>query len=543
VGNDILYAGVSGSTDTVTGGAGNDLFVIGDGNVFAGGQTLTLTDFNPAQGDLLQLSGVASGLASGTQIPIVFRGEVTPATLTLGGALPGQDIGGDFLQIFWAMMPSGKVLMVADVDRDLTFTIADFKTEFAAGTISALSPANFVPGQFLVITGTVGNDTLTGTAVGEPIYGVAGNDTLSGGLGADALYGGTGNDTLNGETGGDTLSGGEGNDILNGGDDADTLRGDAGNDTLDGGAGSDDSRGGAGDDVITGGSGSDTMAGDDGNDTLTASSGGGTAHGGNGNDNITGSNLGDDLRGDEGDDVITALSGNDILRGGGGTDHLSGGDGADDIDGGTGNDTIFGGEGNDILGGGLGAFRNSLDGGGGNDILYAGAGGSTDTVTGGAGNDLFAIGDGNVFVGGQTLTLTDFNPAQGDLLQLSGVGSGLASGTQIPSCSEANSPAPASSWARRCPAATSARASSRSGGVGSAKAPRPPRSWWLTSTGTRRSRSPTSSPCSRRARSPSSRARCSFPTSSLRSWGPGTRTFSTARTLESATTGSAAMTS
>jgi Ca2+-binding RTX toxin-like protein len=76
---------------------------------------------------------------------------------------------------------SAKVVMAVDVDRDLTFTNADFRVEFAPGTISTLSTSNFIPGQFLVITGTTGNDTLTGTGVGEPIYGVAGDDTLSGG--------------------------------------------------------------------------------------------------------------------------------------------------------------------------------------------------------------------------------------------------------------------------------------------------------------------------------------------------------------------------
>jgi Ca2+-binding RTX toxin-like protein len=66
----------------------------------------------------------------------------------------------------------------------------------------------------------VGNDTLTGTDLGNPanpdgidiINGGAGNDTIQGGLGADAMDGGAGFDTLEGAAGADTLTGGAGID-------------------------------------------------------------------------------------------------------------------------------------------------------------------------------------------------------------------------------------------------------------------------------------------------------------------------------------------
>ena len=71
-------------------------------------------------------------------------------------------------------------------------------------------------------------------------------DNLSGNDLANVLSGGDGNDTLSGGYGYDKLSGDAGNDSLSGGDGDDTLLGGAGNDTLSGGAGYDQLDGGAG---------------------------------------------------------------------------------------------------------------------------------------------------------------------------------------------------------------------------------------------------------------------------------------------------------
>ncbi|WP_347254876.1 Ig-like domain-containing protein [Brachymonas denitrificans] len=88
-------------------------------------------------------------------------------------------------------------------------------------------------------SGTLLDNTKTGTSGDDIMDGQAGNDTLSGGAGNDILYGGLGNDTLNGDAGNDELYGGLGNDSLNGGDGDDYLVGGQGNDTLTGGAGAD----------------------------------------------------------------------------------------------------------------------------------------------------------------------------------------------------------------------------------------------------------------------------------------------------------------
>jgi Ca2+-binding RTX toxin-like protein len=83
------------------------------------------------------------------------------------------------------------------------------------------------------ITGTGGDDTLSGTIGADLIYGLGGSDTLSGAAGNDIIHGGEGNDRLDGDLGDDVLYGGFGDDFLtdtSGGNDA--LYGNAGRDSI-----------------------------------------------------------------------------------------------------------------------------------------------------------------------------------------------------------------------------------------------------------------------------------------------------------------------
>ncbi len=68
-----------------------------------------------------------------------------------------------------------------------------------------------------------GHDKLYGGLGDDILFGQGGNDELSGDAGNDTLYGGTGNDTLSGGLGNDILVGGLGNDILKGDGGADTF--------------------------------------------------------------------------------------------------------------------------------------------------------------------------------------------------------------------------------------------------------------------------------------------------------------------------------
>ncbi|MEZ0262239.1 MAG: Ig-like domain-containing protein [Alphaproteobacteria bacterium] len=133
-----------------------------------------------------------------------------------------------------------------------TYALKDGQGGTATGNVTlAIGPA---------ITGTVGNDTLTGGSKNELLNGLGGHDTMNGGSGNDTLDGGLGDDILNGNSGDDTIlasagvntaHGNDGNDRLYGGLGTDILFGDNGNDFLYAGAG--------GTATLNGGGGADTF--------------------------------------------------------------------------------------------------------------------------------------------------------------------------------------------------------------------------------------------------------------------------------------------
>ena len=160
---------------------------------------------------------------------------------------------------------------------------------------------------------------------------------------------------------------------------------------------------------------------------------------------------GDDIvSGLQGDDTIYGEAGDDTLYGGAegmlvfdGNDYLNGGAGADTLYGGSGIDRLFGGEGDDVIKGGDGndnwSYKNGdiegyLNGGSGNDQLF-GEGGDDylqgglggDFLTGGSGADRFAfehIDESTLRSSSSTSlsfgvdTILDFNPAQGDVIDI-----------------------------------------------------------------------------------------------------------------------------
>jgi Ca2+-binding RTX toxin-like protein len=171
------------------------------------------------------------------------------------------------------------------------------------------------------ITGSPGDDTITGSSSANRLDGGGGNDTIQGLGGADLLLGETGNDVLDGGTGADTLLGGGDDDILNG---------DTGNDTLDGGTGAD---------VFNGGDDQDTAdyrtRSQDVTVTLDGTADDGEATEG---DNVQGDV--ENVLGGEGSDTLTGSPLANLLDGGPGDDLLTGGDGADTLIGGDGIDDL-----------------------------------------------------------------------------------------------------------------------------------------------------------------------------------------------------------
>lgn len=291
--------------------------------------------------------------------------------------------------------------------------------------------------------GTPDDDTLEGSIYNDRLFGLEGNDTLIGNLGPDILDGGPGTDTadyrnsLSGvdvslgrvglfQSGGhaqgdelrsiENLTGSAYGDVLTGDDEPNVIHGSYGNDSISGGGGTDTLYGDQGKDTITvredasalvyGGKGGDTIKvlgsgsiayGESGDDDFLISGDGNTAYGGLNVDTFSVAGSGNTAFGDEAGDTLlidpTAGSGNRLI-GGAGDDTLR-------VVGGASGNFLDGGPDTDVLTGG--ASRDFLDGGPGDDRLR-----------GGQSADTFAW-----VAGGGTDTITDFNKAEGDKIDLS----------------------------------------------------------------------------------------------------------------------------
>lgn len=182
------------------------------------------------------------------------------------------------------------------------------------------------------------------------------------------------------------------------------------------------------------GSVSEILRGNSGNNTLVA---------GAGDDTLLGDGGNDVLDGKAGNDLIRGSTGNDIVIGSDGADTLFGGNGNDRAYAGPGNDVVFGSRGNDRLAGGTG--NDNVVGGGGRDVLIGvftstakpGAG-EIDTLKGEQGSDTFVLGDAQkVYYADNNPTVDyalvrDFNPEEGDQLQLKGSASNYSLGSSFP---------------------------------------------------------------------------------------------------------------
>ncbi|MEA5532568.1 calcium-binding protein [Crocosphaera sp. XPORK-15E] len=273
-----------------------------------------------------------------------------------------------------------------------------------------------------IVTGD-GNDTINGGEGDDWITPGAGNNIVDGGNGTDKIFynfsSSTSNLTLDVPQGisiapsGSSYTNIEAFDLITGsGNDIIKLQGRF-NDTLTLGGGNDTVNPGFGNDVVDGGTGIDVLILDytlniyDGLVSSIASNGSGGFNGNysanytfGGTDKVTFSNI-EQFQ-------ITGTSR---------ADSIITGDGNDTINGGAGNDTIDGGAGNDLL---TGVNPNSLNPG----I------GEKDIFSGGAGGDLFILGDftWSGYDDGLTTNaginnyadIADFNPTEGDIIQLKG---------------------------------------------------------------------------------------------------------------------------
>ncbi len=273
------------------------------------------------------------------------------------------------------------------------------------------------------LTANVENLEYTGAGAFTGTGNALANIIVGGGV-DDILDGGDGDDTLGGEAGSDTLTGGLGNDRLNGGTGADTMNGGDGNDILVVDNASDVANGGAGTDTVQ------IAASLQGLSTYVAAadvenfsnvSSGRVDSVLNALANVYGGGADtDDVFAGDGNDTVYGRAGNDLLRGDNGNDRIFGDAGLDQLDGNDGNDLLYG-----------GAEVDQVYGGAGNDTLYGEAG--DDLIRGDAGLDILNGGlgaDTYLFLAasdtGATTATADriqgFSSAQGDLINLQGIG-------------------------------------------------------------------------------------------------------------------------
>ena len=193
-GDDLLVGG--GGTDIIDGGAGIDT------NSFAGiglGVTATLAADGTGTADYGMVNETFTGIEN-------LTGSDNDDVLIATGAAANTIFGGDGDDLI-AGGGGTDILDGGDgIDTNSFVGIGgDVTASLAAGTASyGMVNETFV--NFENLTGSVGDDNLTGDSAANVLNGAEGDDTLTGGGGADTLIGGDGDDVLVGGGGTDILS-------------------------------------------------------------------------------------------------------------------------------------------------------------------------------------------------------------------------------------------------------------------------------------------------------------------------------------------------
>ncbi|MGO4915871.1 calcium-binding protein [Pseudogemmobacter sp. W21_MBD1_M6] len=171
-------------TNTFTGGAGNDLFVVSYGSSLDG-VALTqsiITDFIAGE-DTVGLIGLGVNdinfadtvsqvlVEGGLEIYIDSDGTGTEETATLVATLSnvGQEL---VMETDFLMSNPGPATEPGTIDPNIVIGTAASET----------------------LTGSIGDDIISGLAGNDTLYGLAGDDVLDGGAGVDRLFGGPGAD-------------------------------------------------------------------------------------------------------------------------------------------------------------------------------------------------------------------------------------------------------------------------------------------------------------------------------------------------------------
>jgi Ca2+-binding RTX toxin-like protein len=222
-------------TDTLVGGAGNDLYYIDTATDVVTEAVGGGTDKLYAQVDWTMTAGaeVESALLNGTATSLtgnelgnqLYGGSLNDTLSGMDGndklsGAAGNDslLGGEGHDTLTG--GAGTDTLVGGAGNDLYYidTATDVVTEAVGGGTDKLYAQvdwTMTAGaevESVLLSGTA--NSLTGNELGNQVYGGSLNDTLSGMAGNDKLSGNAGNDSLLGGEGNDTLTGGAGDDTF-----------------------------------------------------------------------------------------------------------------------------------------------------------------------------------------------------------------------------------------------------------------------------------------------------------------------------------------
>ena len=372
--NNVLRGDTNSAANTLTGGAGNDTYVLGVGDTVVeasnkGTDTVetSISYTLAANVENLVLTGAAAINGTGNTLANVMTGN-SAANILDGGAGTDNMAGGLGDDTYIVDAAGDVVTENIGEGTDTVQTALSYTVGTNVENLT-LTGANAVNG-----TGNALDNVLTGNSAVNMLNGEAGNDTLDGGAAADTLSGGAGDDIYYVDNAGDSISesfpdgidevrssvtytiglyvenltlvgtaainatGNSLNNILTGNSAANTLTAGAGHDTLDGGEGAD---------ILVGGQGNDTYIVDASSDVVTELVNEGT--------DVVHSSITYTLSANVEELLLTGTAsidgaGDDLdnrLVGNAGSNTLSGGMGADSLDGRGGGDTLIGGLGND----------------------------------------------------------------------------------------------------------------------------------------------------------------------------------------------------
>ena len=256
-GQDVVYAGVG--ADLIDGGSATDVvsYIDSDAAVtvdlatqtgaggFAEGDRYIAVEafqgsnhddqfYGSSEGDIFS-GELGNDILLGADGDDTLNGGAGDDTLTGGAGNDAVDGGEGYdvavLAIHYDQVEiefsDGGFIITSDLGADFYINVDSF--QFA----DVVKSADEITSQDLAdISGSAGDDTLTGTNQSEVISAESGNDFLRGLGGDDMLFGMSGDDRLYGQAGDDTLVGGDGDDRLEGGAGADHIDGGSGRDIV-----------------------------------------------------------------------------------------------------------------------------------------------------------------------------------------------------------------------------------------------------------------------------------------------------------------------